>query len=245
MYIIIFSDASRSVSDREVFDRIISVDDDDDESDQSDVGDLGEISPRRDNNISSKIDSRENVTMRLQESTDDGNGSDATETGSNKTNTKNDGHDNNSKLATDSTGESQTPRPKIWSVMDVIGNKENTGSKGSPQSSPPAVVCSRQANGPAFLNAHPTNQSFRGAQFPVGFNGYPFSFSHTTLSYPYTLSASTAAKAELNMKHVAAIRASEQAFKEGLVEKAARMQTGIFSPARELDGMRVSGKVIL
>lgn len=243
-----FSDASRSVSDREVFDRIISVDDDDDESDQSDVGDLGEISPRRDNNITNKIDSRENVTMRLQESKGDGNGSDATETGSNNTNTKNDGDDNNSKRATDSNGESQTPRPKIWSVMDVLGNKENTSSRnatGSPQSSPPAVVCSRQVNGPAFLNAHPTNQSFRGGQFPVGFNGYPFSFSHTTLSYPYTLSASTAAKAELNMKHVAAIRASEQAFKEGLVEKAARMQTGIFSPARELDGMRVSGKVIL
>ncbi|XP_045193325.2 iroquois-class homeodomain protein IRX-6-like [Mercenaria mercenaria] len=239
--------SSRSVSDREVFDRIISVDDDDDDSVQSDVGDISEISPRRDNNLNDKTENRDNVALRLQDPK--GDADTEKETGSKDTDAADASEDKNLKRANDTNGESShTPRPKIWSVMDVLGNKENASSKdsqNSPQSSPPAVVCSRQTNGPAFLNAHPTNQTFRGGQFPVGFSGYPFSFSHTTLSYPYTLSASTAAKAELNMKHVAAIRASEQAFKEGLVEKAARIQTGIFSPARELDGMRVSGKVML
>lgn len=238
---------SRSVSDREVFDRIISVDDDDD-SDQSDAGDIsGDISGEI-NNLNEKLENREKVALRLQDPKSNTEDSSEKKTGSKDTHTVEESEVKSLKRANDSSGESsQTTRPKIWSVMDVLGNKENTSSKErtSPQSSPPAVVCSRQANGPAFLNAHQTNQTFRGGQFPVGFNGYPFSFSHTTLSYPYTLSASTAAKAELSMKHVAAIRASEQAFKEGLVEKAARMQTGIFSPARELDGMRVSGKVML
>lgn len=226
-----------------MFDRIISVDDDDD-SDQSDDGDIGEI-----NNINEKIENRDSVALRLQDPKSNDDDSNEKKTGSKDNNTPGDGDEKSVKRANDSNGESsQTTRPKIWSVMDVLGNKENTSSKdsqNSPQSSPPAVVCSRQANGPAFLNAHQTNQALRAGQFPVGFSGYPFSFSHTTLSYPYTLSASTAAKAELNMKHVAALRASEQAFKEGLVEKAARMQTGIFSPARELDGMRVNGKVML
>jgi hypothetical protein len=230
-----------------VFDRIISVDDDDEDSDQSDAGDIGELSHRRDS-LHDKHEHRENVALRLQDPK--ANTDAEKDTGSKDSNkTVSSEVKNSLKRANDSTGDSShPPRPKIWSVMDVLGNKENTSSKdsqNSPQSSPPAVVCSRQANGPAFLNAHPSSQTFRGGQLPLGFNGYPFSFSHTTLSYPYTLSASTAAKAELNMKHVAAIRASEQAFKEGLVEKAARMQSGIFSPARELDGMRVSGKVML
>lgn len=154
---------------------------------------------------------------------------------------------NNIKSGSDSNSNQQTTRPKIWSVMDVLGNKENntSSSKTPTQNSPPASICSRQTNGPAFLNAHQASPNFRPGQYPVGFNAYPFSFSHTTLSYPYTLSASSAAKSELNMSHVAAIRASEQAFKEGLVEKAARMQTGLFSPARELDGMRVRSKIVL
>lgn len=236
------NDIARSVSDREVFDRIISVDEDDD-SDISDVGDIDDIPNSSRDGINEKPDDTEDVTVRLQEQKDDKKEIEGKETGTKDTGNSGNSVNTNSKRASDSNIESQAPRPKIWSVMDVLANKDNSNSKCSPtanQSSPPAVVCSR----PAFLNAHPTNQAFRGTQFPMGFNGYPFSFSHTTLSYPYTLTASSAAKAELSMKHVAAIRASEQAFKEGLAEKA-RMQNGLFSPARELDGMRVSGKVML
>lgn len=236
------NDTPREVSEREVFDRIISVDEDDD-SDISDVGEVDEIQTHRTNGVDEKSSEREDANERLTEHKDSLKESNDKETGTSETDKSADVSHSSSKRPSDSSLESQAPRPKIWSVMDVLGNKDSSNSKSSPtpnQSSPPAVVCSR----PAFLNAHPTSQGFRASQFPVGFNGYPFSFSHTTLSYPYTLTASTAAKAELSMKHVAAIRASEQAFKESLAEKA-RLQSGLFSPARELDGMRVSGKVML
>ena len=150
-----------------------------------------------------------------------------------------------SKGAPVSGSEPHISRPKIWSVLDVLGSKDSSSGSSSSTQTSPAVVCSRQTNGPSYLNVHQMNQNFRNGQFPVGYNGYPFSLSHTTLSYPYTLSASTASKAELSMKHAAAVRATEQAFKEGLVEKAARMQERIFSPARDLDGLRVGGKMVL
>ncbi|WAR12232.1 ARA-like protein [Mya arenaria] len=236
-----------STSDREAFERIISVDDDDDESHDG-IDDLELTNPKSLDLSSARSPDRlhddksddERATARSRNS----DGDDEDDEG--KDNKSKNSNNNNFKSDSTHSSSEQPTRPKIWSVMDVLGNTENSSASksSSPQNSPPAVVCSRQTSAPAFLNAH-TSHPFRPGQYPVGLNGYPFSFSHTTLSYPYSLSASTAAKSEMSMSHLAAIRASEQAFKEGLVEKAARMQTGLFSPARELDGLRVRSKVML
>lgn len=237
-----FSD--RRGSDREAFDRIISVVDDDDDDDHSDIGELNDSDHTNTDTSDNKDRSSTPVKDRLQDHKSD---SDSEKADDDERDLKSDVKttNNNNKPGNENNFQQQTPRPKIWSVMDVLSSKDNSSStKSSNNNSAPATICSRP-NGPAFLNAHPATPNFRPGQYPLGFNGYPFSFSHTTLSYPYTLSAATAAKSELTMSHVAAIRASEQAFKEGLVEKAARMQNGLFSPARELDGMRVRSKIVL
>lgn len=271
MNIHLITDGNRSHHERDRLDRIISVDDD--ESDQSDLGDLDDLEHCKDDLINrggedkenadnrlERLDSRCNIAIMGQTSDERENGLDVKSQGlcdSNESNSNNSGKSLNSTNISNSSNNSeggpQVNRPKIWSVIDVLGkdkDKDNSTHSGSPsaQTSPPAVVCSRQTNGPSFLNIHQTNQHFRSGQFPVGYGGYPLSLSHTTLSYPYTLSASTAAKADINMKqaHAAALRATEQAFKEGLTDKAVRMQGRIFSPARELDVLRVGGgKMVL
>lgn len=250
--LVLFSE--RRTSDREVFDRIISVVDDDD-SDHSDIGELNDSDAATTESADHKDRAITPVKDRLHdtkadEESDKPDSDDKDSKHDTKTapaiNNNNNNNNNTIKTGSDSNPTQPTPRPKIWSVMDVLGNKDIASTtKSSTQTSAPASVCSRPTNGPAFLNAHQATPNFRPGQYPMGFNGYPFSFCHTTLSYPYTLNAGTAAKTELSMSHVAAIRASEQAFKDGLVEKAARMQTGLFSPARELDGMRVRSKIVL
>lgn len=239
--------------DRETFDRIISVDedeedDDDNQSDQSDIGDT-EINESVIDRKYNSVGDRNTASMRLHDAVTGGDNAtkSVSEDSTRENETKSLKMTNNSKNARDSNAKPQMARPKIWSVLDVLANKDTSNFKTSPQSSQntAAVVCSRQTHGPAFLNAHQANQNFRSTQFPMGFNGYPFSFSHTTLSYPYTLSAATGAKSEMSTKHATALNVGEQSFKEGLVEKVARMQGGIFSPARELDGLRVGGKIVL
>ena len=237
----------RRTSDREAFDRIISVVDDDD-SDHSDIGELNDSDNTTNDTSDPKDRARTPIKDRLQdEKADSDTDKPDNEDKDFKHDTKTTTNNNSIKTGSDNSSNQQTPpKPKIWSVMDVLGNKENSSStKTSTHTSLPVNISSRHPNGPAFLNAHPSTPNFRPGQYPLGFNGYPFSFSHATLSYPYSLSAATAAKSELSMSHVAAIRASEQAFKDGLVEKAARMQSGLFSPARELDGMRVRSKIVL
>jgi len=255
----------RSTSEREVFDRIISVDDDDEDDDISDAPDVDDHDSLHEKSLdlsTSRLDrSPERLPLHTDRTSEQGEATRSksdeddddsdVDTDSDKSQSKSKNNNNNTaKCDSNSVSASvpQNTRPKIWSVMDVLGNKDSSTnsrkSSSSPQSSPPAVICSRQTSGPAFLNAHHA-QAFRAGTYPLGLNGYPFSFSHTTLSYPYALSGSTSAKSDLTMSHVAAIRASEQAFKEGLVEKAARMQSGLFSPARELDGLRVRNKIVM
>ncbi|KAH3855218.1 homeobox protein caupolican-like [Dreissena polymorpha] len=235
----------RHSSDREVFERIISVDDDDD-SDRSELGDGDDLDRTSEKLLNL---SRDSESERLHDYKNSNERDGLVSKSPRETNVEavdeNAINNNVNKEKNDAVANGPT-RPKIWSVMDVLGNKDSSSSTKSstPQNSSPAIVCSRQINGPAFLNAHHNSQNFRVGQYPMGLNGYPFSFSHATLSYPYTLTTATAA-AKSDLSHMAALRADAQAFKEGLVEKATRLQPGIFSPARELDGLRVRSKIVL
>ncbi|KAK3579018.1 hypothetical protein CHS0354_034817 [Potamilus streckersoni] len=151
--------------------------------------------------------------------------------------------------SSESSTNSNTPRPKIWSVTDFLGNSKNESSNSKSANSA-AVVCSRQkqdsfstfSTSAAFIGYQSASQSLRSGQFSAAL-GYPLSLSHTTLSYPYSLPSSTSGKSGLGFHH-AAFRMPE---KDNLIDKHthARLQNGLFSPARELDGLRVGSKVVM
>lgn len=74
---------------------------------------------------------------------------------------------------------------------------------------------------------------------------YPLSLTHTTLSYPYSLS--THAPGKVTLETSAAMRGlSVEALREahlGMGGKlAARPNGGLFSPARDIDGIRGQGE---
>lgn len=219
--------------------KIISVDED--ESDHSDAGDI------------SDTEEHETDRLRLGDAKDSNSNTSASQVGGDDRkdlNAKvlNDLHDSHTQPVSD--GEAQ-PRPKIWSITDFLGNsKEGRSSQTSKSPDTPAIVCSRQTNKLSYLNFSQSSEGIRvpngHAQFSVGLPGLPLSLNQTTLSYPYTLSSATQNKSDSNMQHTpSSLRATEQALKEELFKKAARMQNGIFSPARQLDDIRVGKKMVL
>lgn len=216
--------------------KIISVDED--ESEHSDIGDITDS------------EDHDSDRLRLAETKDSNSNSRTTDADevSRTTESKavNDLQETNTPV---SEAESQ-PRPKIWSITNFLGNsKDGCSSQSSKSSDTPAIVCSRQTSKMTYLSYSQSSDGIRvpngHAQFAMGLQGIPLSLNQTTLSYPYTLSSATVNKSDANMQHSAALRATEQAIKEELIKKAARMQNGLFSPARQLDDVRVGKKMVL
>ena len=237
--------ADTNQSNKDVLDRIISVDDDEDDSDNAELADLDSHSETSITESSKPISQLNNNGSDNQHFLVNGAASDS---GTTPDSDKSPKMSTENERSNNSGSEGQNNRPKIWSVTDFLVHKDSDSSDSSSSSTTttPAIVCSRQPSSAQLLNFHQTNQSMRNGHFPVGFRGYPLSLTHSTLSYPYSLSTSTDTKSDLNLKHAhaAALRA-EQAFKEGLVQRSAKLQNGLFSPARELDGLRVGGKIVL
>ena len=218
--------------------KIISVDDD--ESDHSDIGETSEPD----------VDDQDSAKYRLCEKPD--SNSNVNSTGERR-------NSDGESIKTSGTQEAESPsvsesesqpRPKIWSISNFLGNsKGECSSQSSKSPDTPAIVCSRQTNKLAYLNFSQSGEGLRvpngHAQFAFGLQGLPLSLNQTTLSYPYTLSSSAGHKSDSSLQHTAALRSSEQAFKEELMKKAARLQNGIFSPARQIDDIRVGKKMIL
>ena len=213
--------------------KIISVDDD--ESDHSDIGEISEPD----------ADDQDSAKYRLCEKPDTNSNVNSNTDGESK---KTSG---TQEAESPSVSESESqPRPKIWSISNFLGNsKGECSSQSSKSPDTPAIVCSRQTNKLAYLNFSQSGEGLRvpngHAQFAFGLQGLPLSLNQTTLSYPYTLSSSAGGKSDSSLQHTAALRSSEQAFKEELMKKAARLQNGIFSPARQIDDIRVGKKMIL
>ena len=230
------SDARNDIDGKHRTEKIISVDED--ESEHSDIGDIS--------------DSDDHVTHRLQSRDTEGSNSNRDSTnadnGSRNTESKGDNGSQDSHTPV-SEGDSQ-PRPKIWSITNFLGSsKDGCSSQSSKSPDTPAIVCSRQTNKLPYLNYSQSSDGLRvpngHAQFAVGLQGIPFSLNQTTLSYPYTLSSATTNKTEAHMQNQATLRATEQAIKEEILKKAVRMQNGLFSPARQLDDIRVGKKMVL
>lgn len=132
-------------------------------------------------------------------------------------------------------------RPKIWSVSQFL-NTPNNDSESEKSGS--VITASKPKpfpnGGTSFLylpsanNAHALNTGRYGP-----FGAYPLSLTHTTLSYPYTLSSHTSAKAALASSS-AMLNGPENLSTAG--EKSVRSQNGLFSPARDIDIVRNGGK---
>ncbi|XP_067651547.1 homeobox protein araucan-like [Haliotis asinina] len=124
-----------------------------------------------------------------------------------------------------------TPRPKIWSISEVL---QSTTSSSATNTSRPATISTQARPNSGYLYLPTSSPSWAAGRYP-GVAHHPLSLAHTTLSYPYSLSTHTAAKPSL--ASAAAQVRSLEALREG--EKALR-PNGLFSPARDIDGIRPS-----
>ncbi|XP_041375865.1 homeobox protein caupolican-like isoform X2 [Gigantopelta aegis] len=129
-------------------------------------------------------------------------------------------------------------RPKIWSISEVLQSSSSSsggsGSTSSASASRPASISSQArpvpSSGYFFLPA--SSSSWVAGRYTG--NSYPLSLSQTTLSYPYSLSTHTASKPGLGASHVRGL----ESLRDG--EKGLGQNSMLFSPARDIDGLRSS-----
>ena len=167
----------------------------------------------------------------------------------NSSSTANSNHNSQSRNDRDTTS---PPRPKIWSVSQFLVNSPSSsndsnsnssspvgGASGSSGSKSVATVLTsnnRLHSSPGYLYLQSASQSWNGGRYGP-FSAYPISMSHTTLSYPYTLSTQTSSKTTLGVASTAVHNAASVELLHS-ADKLATTQKGLFSPARDIDGMR-------
>lgn len=140
-------------------------------------------------------------------------------------------------IQSDNDSETQT-RPKIWSVSEFL-TSSSSGSDSSKSESRITKAISQQHGGPGFFYLPSAKNSLSSSRF-AAFGAYPLSFTHTTLSYPYSLTSHTASKAGI-MCSTSRIQGPEN-LSTGGPDKILRSQNGLFSPARDIDVVKHSGK---
>ncbi|XP_029645275.2 iroquois-class homeodomain protein irx-3-like [Octopus sinensis] len=143
-------------------------------------------------------------------------------------------------------------RPKIWSVSQFLVNSPSSSSESNSSSSSPVGGASggvpvgktvpvftsgnRLHPSPGYLYLQSASQTWNGGRYGA-LSAYPISMSHTTLSYPYSLSTHTSSKTALGVAATAVHSAASVELLHN-AEKLASSQKGLFSPARDIDGMR-------
>lgn len=179
-----------------------------------------------------------------------------------------------------------TTRPKIWSISDFINTTSSSTSSASttttssssssnvsPASLPSPTALNRQPFLPSSIPSSSPQRSLPGqgflfltpgtaAHWPAasrfaGLGGhYPLTLTHTTLSYPYSLTTPTAARAGLEA-HAQAVQMAARAAAEGGANRDGGTSgekmplhphfprlpvSALFSPARDVDGVRSQGE---
>lgn len=158
-------------------------------------------------------------------------------------------HNSQSRTDRDNTS---PPRPKIWSVSQFLVNSPSSSNDSNSNSNSPVGGASGSSSSksvptgltsgsrlhpsPGYLYLQSASQSWNGGRYSA-LSAYPISMSHTTLSYPYTLSTHTSSKTALGVASTAVHNAASVELLHS-AEKLSTTQKGLFSPARELDGMR-------
>lgn len=132
-------------------------------------------------------------------------------------------------------------RPKIWSVSDFLQSStkssmdtSNTTTVKSSHSKPPT---SSVSGGYFYLPS--SSHSWVPGRYG-SLSSYPLSISHSTLSYPYTLSSHTSTKQTLT-NNVSSLSDTDRNSSAKLV----RPSNGLFSPARDIDGIRNGGEFVV
>ncbi|XP_021343269.1 homeobox protein caupolican-like [Mizuhopecten yessoensis] len=141
-------------------------------------------------------------------------------------------------IPSDNDSETQT-RPKIWSVSEFLNSSTSSASDTSKSEPRVTKAISQQHGGPGFFYLPASKNSLTSGRF-AAFGAYPLSFSHTTLSYPYSLTSHTASKAGI-MCSTSRLQGPEN-LSTGGPDKILRSQNGLFSPARDIDVVKHSGK---
>lgn len=167
----------------------------------------------------------------------------------NSSSTANSNHNSQSRNDRDTTS---PPRPKIWSVSQFLVNSPSSSNDSNSNSSSPVGGVSGSSGSksvatvltsgnrlhpsPGYLYLQSASQSWNGGRYGA-LSAYPISMSHTTLSYPYTLSTHTSSKTALGVASAAVHNAASVELLHS-ADKLASTQKGLFSPARDIDGMR-------
>lgn len=167
----------------------------------------------------------------------------------NSSSTANSNHNSQSRNDRDTAS---PPRPKIWSVSQFLVNSPSSSNDSNSNSSSPVGGVSGSSGSksvatvltsgnrlhpsPGYLYLQSASQSWNGGRYGA-LSAYPISMSHTTLSYPYTLSTHTSSKTALGVASAAVHNAASVELLHS-ADKLASTQKGLFSPARDIDGMR-------
>lgn len=136
-----------------------------------------------------------------------------------------------------SQSSSTQSRPKIWSVSEFLNTpKEETPQSKSGSSSSVMNAINRSLTNPgSYFYLQSSNHSLPHGRYSA-FGAYPhLSLSHTTLSYPYTLSSHTASKSTLS--------SPTEVLTDSESSEKLRSRNGLFSPARDIDTVRGISKV--
>lgn len=128
-------------------------------------------------------------------------------------------------------------RPKIWSVSEFLNTpkEEVPQSKSGSSNSIMNAMNRSLANAGSYFYLQTNNHSLPHGRYSA-FGAYPhLSLSHTTLSYPYTLSSHTSSKSSIS--------SPTEVLTESDNSDKLRSRNGLFSPARDIDTVRSTTKV--
>ncbi|XP_063441195.1 homeobox protein araucan-like [Mytilus trossulus] len=213
-------------------DKIINVDEDDSNLSFKDFDDLDPVGNESDSDISEH--GKLNDRLSPVSSTDgDTRHKDLKSARVNDSSTSS---ENQHKANTPEASSSQN-RPKIWSVSEFLNTpKEDVSQSKTGSSSTIMNAMSRSlANAGNYFYLQANNHSLPHGRYSA-FGAYPhLSLSHTTLSYPYSLSSHTTSKSSLS--------SPTEVHSDSDNSDKLRSRNGLFSPARDIDTVRSTTKV--
>lgn len=147
------------------------------------------------------------------------------------------------KTDTNST-QNQDNRSKIWSVTQFLNNSSSSDDEKDEEVKKPIVTSSMSSRGSLvphsasdlYYLTSTASHMMRAGRYG-GFGPYPsaLSLAHPPLSYPYILSSHAAAKSSLGGSHFP-FSGPENLSKSA--EKLVRSSSSLFSPARDIDVVR-------
>lgn len=237
-------DSSKDCEDRELNEKIISVDEDEDSNLSFEERDTRQ----RVDSLSSESESLSNKILRREADAPSpnlsiGEDSRCSDLASPRCSSAVTCSPQPIKTLTNST-QNQDNRSKIWSVTQFLNNSSSSDDEKDEEVKKPIVTSSMSSRGSLvphsasdlYYLTSTASHMMRAGRYG-GFGPYPsaLSLAHPPLSYPYILSSHAAAKSSLGGSHFP-FSGPENLSKSA--EKLVRSSSSLFSPARDIDVVR-------